>query len=149
METQERTTTFFRFEDLRIYDKAVNYTTWVFDATNSLKKQDNNYLIPKFNDAARNIALNIAEGSARNKSQFIYYLKMAKSAIRECLVYTTVTFHIKYIDEEQQDQSRMQLMEMTKMIGALISSLQRSSIRKENTVTEENNNEEKIKENEY
>ncbi len=149
METQERTTTFFRFEDLRIYDKAVNYTTWVFDATNSLKKQDNDYLIPKFNDAARNIALNIAEGSARNKSQFIYYLKMAKSAIRECLVYTTVTFHIKYIDEEQQDQSRMQLMEMTKMIGALISSLQRSSIRKENTVTEENNNKEKIKENEY
>ncbi|NTW23704.1 MAG: four helix bundle protein, partial [Lentimicrobium sp.] len=46
--------------------------------------------IPKFNLSAQAIALNISEGSARNKSQFIYYLKMAKSAVRECVVFTSL-----------------------------------------------------------
>ena len=129
MENADRTPTFFRFEDLRIYHKAMDYIKWTYEATTSIKEQDNDNLIPKFNAAARDIALNIAEGSARNKSQFIYYLKMAKSSIRECLVLTSLTFNLGLYDDDQQDHSRTQLMEMTKMIGALISSLQRGTKR--------------------
>lgn len=147
METEERTITFFRFEDLRIYHKAVDYSVWVSEATESISNNSNDGLINKFNSVSRNIALNIAEGSARNKSQFIYYLKMAKSSIRECLLYTTITFDLNFFDEERQDYSRNQLMEMTKMIGALISSLQRASKRDNSDeaemvakeVTEDNN----------
>ena len=129
MENADRTPTFFRFEDLRIYHKAMDYIKWTYEATTSIKEQDNDNLIPKLNAAARDIALNIAEGSARNKSQFIYYLKMAKSSIRECLVLTSLTFNLGLYDDDQQDHSRTQLMEMTKMIGALISSLQRGAKR--------------------
>jgi hypothetical protein len=71
--------------------------------------------------------MNIAEGSSRNKSQFIYYLKIAKSAIRECMVYTTISHNAGLFSDEYEEESRGILMEMTKMIGALISSLQRSS----------------------
>ncbi len=121
----EKQFTFFRFEDLRVYHKALDYSTWVSDAT-KLSLETNSDISKRFNVSAQNISLNIAEGSARNKSQFIYYLKMAKSAVRECLVFTSMSLNLGLITEDMDTESRNQLMEMTKMIGALISSLQRS-----------------------
>ena len=125
-EKTERTVTFFRFEDLRIYHKSLDYVNWLHDASMQFPADDKTQLIQRFNDAARNITFYIAEGSSRNKSQFIYYLKMAKSAIRECLVCTTIAYRSNNLTDVQEDESRGVLMEMTKMIGALISSLQRS-----------------------
>ena len=126
-EKTERTVTFFRFEDLRIYHKSLDYINWLYDTTMTLPEDDKTQLIQRFNGAARNITFYIAEGSSRNKSQFIYYLKMAKSAIRECLVCGSIAYRANLFTEVQEDESRGVLMEMTKMIGALISSLQRSN----------------------
>ncbi len=125
-EKQERPGTFFRFEDLRIYHKSLDYVTWLQDVTMLFPESDKSQLSQRFNESARNIALYIAEGSARNKTQFIYYLRMAKSAIRQCMVYTTLSYGLNIMSESHEDESRTQLMEMTKMVGALISSLQRS-----------------------
>ncbi len=123
--------TFFRFEDLRIYHKALNYAKWVNETTWPHASDQSKGIIERFNTSAHNIVLNIAEGSARNKSQFIYYLKMAKSAVRECLVFTSICYELEVFSDEEENESRNQLMEMTKMIGALISSLQRNNNRKE------------------
>lgn len=114
---------FFRFEDLRVYHKALNYMIWVHKHTTQFYEKDNGILSTRFSHAAQSIGLNIAEGSARNKSQFIYFLKMGKSSLRDCLVYTTMARELDYISEEDEDYSRSQLMEMTKMLGALIGSL--------------------------
>lgn len=123
----DKNNTFFRFEDLRIYHKALNYARWVNEVSAASCPEQQSGLIERFNASSHNIVLNIAEGSARNKSQFIYYLKMAKSSVRECLVYTSICFNLGFISELEEDESRTQLMEMTKMIGALISSLQRNN----------------------
>ncbi len=125
-EKQERPGTFFRFEDLRVYHKSLDYVTWLQDVTMLFPDSDKSQLAIHFNESARNIALYIAEGSARNKTQFIYYLRMAKSAIRQSMVYTTLSYGLNIMSESHEDESRTQLMEMTKMVGALISSLQRS-----------------------
>jgi four helix bundle protein len=121
----EKNLTFFRFEDLRIYHKALDYMTWVHKSTLTFPDSIKDNLGIRFNESARAIALNIAEGSARNKSQFIYYLKMAKSSIREALVLTSAGKKFGYLSDKQEQESRNFLMELTKMIGALISSLQR------------------------
>jgi len=123
--SSERNLTFFRFEDLRIYHKALDYMTWVHKATLTFPDSAKDNVGVKFNESSRAIALNIAEGSARNKSQFIYYLKMAKSSVRESLVLTSAVKKFGYLTDKQEDESRNFLMELTKMIGALISSLQR------------------------
>jgi hypothetical protein len=52
---------------------------------------------------------------------------MAKSSIRECIVFTMLARKQNNISDLYEEDSRNQLMEMTKMIGALISSLQRSN----------------------
>ncbi len=117
---------FFRFEDLRIYNKAIDYVNWVYSNTQLIPEANRQCLTNKFINAAQAIAINISEGSSRNKTQFIYYLKMAKSAIRECIVYTTIAEKLSFFGENNVEESRSSLIEMTKMIGALIASLQRS-----------------------
>ena len=78
--------------------------------------------------SAQDIALNTAEGSSRNRTQFLYYLKMAKSSVRECVVHTEIASRIGILSDEAKEHSRNELMELTKMIGSLIASLQRSSL---------------------
>ena len=123
----ERPLTFFRFEDLRIYHKSIDYVNWVYSMTKIAKEEAFiKSFFERFLNSAHSIALNIAEGSSRNKSQFVYYLKMAKSSVRECVVLSTVGQSRNFIAKEAFEESKQQLMEMTKMIGALIGSLQRS-----------------------
>ncbi len=130
MENQTtKNATFFRFEDLRVYDRALDYIDWVYSATGLFPGDQVKELINKFNASAQTIAFYIAEGSARNKSQFIYYLKMAKSSVRECVVLTTILEKQGIMTDTQVEESRNFLMELTKMIGALIGSLQRSNNR--------------------
>lgn len=124
MNQTDKSLTFFRFEDLRIYHKSLDYIQWV----RSLCNKDNDESITiEYNKSARNIALNIAEGSAQSKSIFIEHLKQAKTEIRSCVFYSTLALLNGYITDEEENESRNQLMEMTKMLGALITSLQKSS----------------------
>jgi len=126
METKERPFNFFRFEDLRIYHKALAYVKWVYVAVADFPQNDRDELGANFVKAATNIAGYIAEGSGRNKSQFIYYLKMAKSSVRECVVFSTIANQNDLLSVEKEEESRDFLIEISKMVGALISSLQRS-----------------------
>jgi four helix bundle protein len=127
-ELERPTTTFFRFEDLRIYHKSLEYIDWVYQVAKNRKDEHFvNVFFERFLTSAQGIALNIAEGSSRNKSQFVYYLKMAKSSVRECVVLSTIAQGRSFITPGEFDHSKNYLMEMTKMIGALIGSLQRSA----------------------
>lgn len=123
----DKPATFFRFEDLRIYHKALEYVDWVYlMAKNTQNDPFMESYFQRFLVSAKGIPLNIAEGSSRNKSQFVYYLKMAKSSVRECVVLATIGKSRGFISAPAFDDSKNHLMEMTKMIGALIGSLQRS-----------------------
>ena len=123
----DRPATFFRFEDLRIYHKALEYVDWVYKAARQHSDDPiTSSFFQRFLTSANGIPLNIAEGSSRNKSQFVYYLKMAKSSVRECVVLTTIAQNQGFITAAGFEESKNFLMEMTKMIGALIGSLQRS-----------------------
>ena len=128
---EEKVVSFFRFEDLRIYGKATDYASWVMAQLSSPRNEAESALVGLFCHSAYDIALNIAEGSSRSKSQFDHYLKIAKTAIRECVVYTEVAANIGMFTPEQKEQSRELLMELTRMLGALIISLQRSAERRQ------------------
>ena len=127
MEDQEKNASFFRFEDLRLYAKATDYNSWLMRALGEPHNKREESFMASFCRSSLDIALNIAEGSSRNKPQFEYYLKIAKTAIRECVVYTTVASEIGLLDAESSQKSRETLMELTRMVGALIISIQRSN----------------------
>ena len=132
---EEKVPSFFRFEDLRIYGKALDYGRWVIQNLREAHNENESRFNKTFVKSAMSIAVNIAEGSSRSKAQFDHYLKNAKTAIRECVVYTTLAKSLGMLNESQSDRSRELLMEQTRMIGALIISLQRSPRRSEEDET--------------
>lgn len=128
MNERDNNVSFFRFEDLRIYAKAMNYIVWLYQQLPEDEGATNKRFMQKsFLKSAQEIALNTAEGSSRNRTQFLYYLKMAKSSVRECMVLTEIAYKCGILNEDGREHSRTELMELTKMIGSLIASLQRSS----------------------
>ena len=64
----DKNNTFFRFEDLRIYHKALNYTQWISEVCSNSCPDQQSALVGRFNTSSHNIVLNIDEGSARNKT---------------------------------------------------------------------------------
>lgn len=56
---------------------------------------------------------------------------MAKSNVRECVVFTTMALQNGYMTAEQSEFSRNTLIEMTKMLGAMVVSLQKHTSKRE------------------
>lgn len=142
---ENRPMNFFRFEDLRIYHKTLDFVSLVYNATKSFP----DYASVIRNDmieAAQEITVNIAEGSGRTKNQFIYYLKMGRSSIRKSIVLITIAQKEGLITDEQHEEAKNLLIEISKMLGALISSLQRNK-RGERSPSEEEGDDEDFEEN--
>ncbi|MBN2237526.1 MAG: four helix bundle protein [Bacteroidales bacterium] len=116
---------FFRFEDLRVYQKALDYYVWIQVNTENIPNADCHHFVQSFANSCMNIAGKIAEGSSKNKTQFVFHLKEAKTAIRQCVMFTSTAVKLDYFNDEQEEVSRNYLMELTKMLGALIGSIQR------------------------
>lgn len=128
MEYGENTPSFFRFEDLRVYQKALNYYVWALDKTDAHNKSDVSLMERLFIEDALNISTNIAKGSTRSKSAFVCNLKDAKMMVKKCVIHSSAAEKIGHIDSDTANTSRDMLMELTKMIGALITSLQRDPL---------------------
>jgi four helix bundle protein len=125
MENKEFNPSFFRFEDLRVYQKALDYYIWVQINTEMFPHSESHPLVKSFVLDALEIAAKISDGSSKNKTRFIDNLRDAITTIRRCIVYTSISEKLSYFSEEQEESSRTELTELTRMIGALISSLQR------------------------
>jgi len=137
----EQKTTFFRFDDLRIYHKVLDYINCLYEIMKDFKTHDELELKSKLIIKAESIAISIAEGSCRSKSQFVYFLKLGKSSLRECVVLTSIAKRMGFISEEDDEKSRNLLIEVSKMNRALITSLQKEP-KKQNQGDDDYNEEE-------
>lgn len=124
-DTAEKQVSFFRFQDLRVYGKTIDLIEWISKTLDTFPGQEENWLGKKLLESVQSIAVFIAEGSSRSKPQFIYYLKMAKTSLRECVVYFDIAEKAGYISHQQKATGLQQLMELTKMLGAMATSINR------------------------
>lgn len=109
----------FSFEDLKIYQKALDFTDLVYSLTASFPKQELYGLSSQFNRAAVSIALNTAEGSGDSDLQFNRFLQMADDSLRECITCSTIAYRRSFISAEENQKVREMLLELFKMIKAL------------------------------
>jgi four helix bundle protein len=118
-------TNFFKFEGLRIYHKSVDFTNAILSLSNTAQTTAHKIIINQFLNEAGHISANIIEGANRSKAEFIEYLQNAKSNIGKCVMLCALASKQQLIDETQENDIRNELMELTKMIGALILSFQK------------------------
>ena len=115
---------FFKFENLRVYQKSKLFSNAVLAVYDRALNDTDRMVCQLLFEAASMIATNIIEGSSVNRNAFIGYLQQVKGNIRACVYYTSLLLDRGVIDEEQFEDIRNELVELTKMTGALMVSLQ-------------------------
>jgi four helix bundle protein len=115
----------FDFEDLKVYQKSLEYINWVYTITSSFPNAEIYGLVSQFRRAAQSIALNIAEGYGEGKAQMVRYLRISRGSIRECIVCSSIAFNLSYISSDSNKISRTKLIELSKMIKGLINFAQK------------------------
>jgi four helix bundle protein len=113
----------FDFENLKVYQKALEYVDFVYKITKGFPKTEIFSLTDQFKRASISICLNVAEGSGGSKVEFNRFLKISRRSIRECIAITEIAYRQKFIINEIKEQSRSLCSELSKMITGLIKSL--------------------------
>ncbi|ARN77162.1 four helix bundle protein [Nonlabens spongiae] len=109
----------FKFEDLQVYHKAMDFAEIVDGLTKQFPKKELYALSSQFRRASDSIALNIAEGYPGSDAQFVKHLNHAIYSANECVSASTKAYRRKYISMDQNEENRRQLSEITKMLSSL------------------------------
>ncbi len=109
----------FAFEDLNVYEKALDFVDLAYETTTNFPKHELYGLVSQLNRAAVSIALNIAEGSGDTNPQFNRFLQIAINSVKECVVCSTVARRRKYISVIEDNEIRQKLEELSKMVTGL------------------------------
>ncbi|NLW84098.1 MAG: four helix bundle protein [Phycisphaerae bacterium] len=113
----------FQFEELIVYQKALDVIDYVYDQTKSFPKEELYGLISQFRRAAVSISLNLAEGTSRSKTDYRRFLDIAQGSVFECVALLEICKRRKFIYEEQHSHLRLSFSELSKMISGLKRSL--------------------------
>ena len=128
----ERNQNFFRFEELNVYQKALNFLDKVYSLASLFPAHEIYGLSFHFKRSAHSIVFNIAEGSGNNKEQYINNLKYSKGSIKEAIICSEIACRQGYISDEQKEEIREKLIEVSKMVSGLIASLKRKEEQRNN-----------------
>jgi len=109
----------FKFEDLKVYQKALDFVDVVYKICNNFPKTERYALSSQFTRAAVSISLNIAEDSGDTDAQFNRFLQIVLNSAKECVVCSTIAERQDYISNETDIQVREKLTELSKMITSL------------------------------
>jgi four helix bundle protein len=117
----------FNFEDLKVYQKDIEYVDLAYSISEKFPKTERFALSPQYTRAAVSIALNIAEGSGDTNAQFNRFLQIALGSVKESVVCSTIARSQSYIDKELEYSIRKKLEELSKMITSIQKYLKNNS----------------------
>lgn len=119
----------FGFEDLEVWQKAVEFAKLVIDLTEKVETDRKHFrLIEQLESASTSIALNIAEGKGRySKKEFIQFFYIARGSLYETITLVIIFYKKGWISDGQLEEIKVFGDEIGKMLSSLINSI-RSSI---------------------
>jgi len=115
----------FDFENLKVYQKALEYVDFVYAITKDFPKTETFALIDQWKRASISVGLNIAEGSGGSRVEFNRFLKIARRSIRECIAITEISYRQIFVSQENRQRSRVLCLELSKMINGLMNALRK------------------------
>ena len=113
----------FKFEELRVYQAAIEFMSYVFQLTKSWPSLYRYSLVDQLHRAALSISLNIAEGSGKTSKDFQHFLSIARGSCYECVAIFTVVKNEKLLPDAEFEHVYDQLDHISRMLTALKSSI--------------------------
>jgi len=119
----------FSFEDLEIWQEAVEFADRCLDVVDRISEAKRHYrLLGQLEGAAVSPALNIAEGKGRySKKEFIQFLYVARGSLFEAATLLLIFRRRKCIGEDEYVKLKRAAIRLGRRISTLINALRRSS----------------------
>ncbi len=116
-----------KFEDLQIWQDAIEITKTVYLVTAQEKFNSDYPLRDQLRRAIISISSNIVEGFEKNNNnEFIRFLKIAKGSTGEARSHIYIAHMVGYIEQEMYESLAAKLEILSSQIGAFISYLDTS-----------------------
>ena len=113
------------FEDLIVWQKAVNLSVEVYKLSAKFPKEEVFGLTSQIRRASNSVSLNISEGSVRTTKMFINQLIIANGSAAEVLSAAILANKLNFLAQKDLEHLRSLIAEVTKILNSLISSLER------------------------
>lgn len=118
---------FFRFQDLRVYKRILEFAQSADALVQKGPDFDGVKVFPRLLETALRAAMKIAEGASMPRDVFVLQVRDAKTHIRECVVLLDYAHFKGIISQDKYSLMMIELEEITRMLGALITSLGRNN----------------------
>ncbi len=113
----------FNFEELDVYNKAINFVSKIYSLTKSFPKDETFGSTSQLRRAAVSIPSNISEGSARSKKDFGRFIDIARGSVFECVTLLHISVKQCHIGQQDHAELRSNLTELSKMLSGLKKSI--------------------------
>lgn len=109
------------FENLRVYQQAINFVSKVYQETASFPKEEIYGLTSQFRRAAVSIPLNIAESQGRQtRADKKNFISIAKGSAYELLALIDIVTQLNLINKSQKEALRTETFSIIRQLNQLI-----------------------------
>ena len=117
-----------KFEDLKVWQKAMELVEQVYKISNKLPKEEKFGLISQIRRCSISIPSNIAEGAGRNSNkEFIHFLSIANGSLSELKTQLILISRLKFISQDKINELLSLCDEIQRMIYSLQNSLKKNN----------------------
>lgn len=111
------------FEDLLVWQKAINIAVEVYKLTSKFPKEEVFGLTSQLRRASTSISLNISEGSVKSTATFILQLGHARGSAGELLSGFILSQKLGFVTLDELSKMRNLIEEESKMINSLMTAI--------------------------
>lgn len=112
------------YKDLMVWQRGIELVTATYDLTQSFPKEEAFGLTSQIRRAVVSIPTNIAEGRFRStRKDFHQFLRIAYASGAELETELLIAENLKYTDKNKLEKVRGLLLEVMKMLNAIINKL--------------------------
>ncbi|OGF68010.1 MAG: four helix bundle protein, partial [Candidatus Fischerbacteria bacterium RBG_13_37_8] len=117
------------YKDLKVWQKAYKICLEIYKLTKEFPRQEIYSLISQLRRSAVSIPCNIAEGYGRKTTtEYIRFLYIAYGSYCELETQILLSRDLGYIKAEQMNQFQTKMIEVERMLKALIKSLEKKCL---------------------
>ena len=115
----------FAFEDLKVYQRALDFAVTVIDLIDNIKTPRKHYkLIEQLAGSSSSVAVNISEGKGRySKKEFKHFLYIARGSLYETVTMLQIFLKKNWLGKDSYISVYSEAQEISKMLSGLINSL--------------------------